>query len=150
MTKQDESAELISLYSSIFTAADAHDWDRCKACFVDEPHIDYSSLNGQPGSKTKVDDLIGAWRSFLPKFKFTLHYLTNHRVNIAGDKATASCYGHAIHNLPDAPGGDLWGVYGTYDFELVRTPKGWLVGRLRYNHKYQDGNHRLPELASKA
>ncbi len=149
MAALDHSAEIILQYSSIFTDADAHDWTACRACFTDELEVDYSSLNSQPAARVKADDLIAAWKGFLPKFKFTLHFLTNHRVTIGGDKATASCYGHAIHNLPDAPGGDLWGVYGTYDIELVRTKKGWLVSKLKYNHKYQDGNSRLPELASR-
>ena len=146
----DDSAQIICRYSSIFTSADNHDWETCKACFIDEPHIDYSSLNSQPASKVKVDNLIEAWKGFLPKFKFTLHYLTNHNVKINGNVAVATCYGHAIHNFPNAPGGDRWGVYGTYDFELVLTAKGWLVSKLKYNHKYQDGNHKLPELALKA
>ena len=148
MADLDNSVEIISLYSSVFTNADSHDWQACRACFADELNVDYSSLNNQPASNVKADDLIAAWKGFLPKFKFTLHYLTNHSLTITGDKATATCYGHAIHNLPNAPGGDLWGVYGTYDIELLHTAKGWLVSKLRYNHKYQDGNPKLPELAS--
>ena len=150
MQNQTEAAGIISTYSNIFITADSHNWEACQGCFVDEPEIDYSSLTGQPLAKVKAADLIAGWKGFLPKFKFTLHYLTNYHVVIDDNRATGSCYGHAIHHLPNAPDGDLWGVYGTYDFELVKTDKGWRVSKLRYNHKYQDGNPNLPALASQA
>jgi hypothetical protein len=141
-------SEIISTYSNIFFYADTHQWEKCQACFTDEPEIDYASLSGQPAAKVRTADLMNAWKSFLPKFKFTMHYLTNHRVTIDGATATAFCYGHAIHHLPDADGGDLWGVYGTYEFELLKTNDGWKVKRMKYNHKYQDGNPKLPALAA--
>lgn len=148
MQDQNEVSEIISTYSTIFIASDGHDWEACLNCFVDEPEIDYASLNGQPSARVKAADLIAGWKGFLPRFNFTLHYLTNHRVVVEGDQATGFCYGHAIHHLPNATGGDLWGVYGTYDFRLVKTDKGWRVSQMRYHHKYQDGNPNLPALAS--
>lgn len=149
MQNQNEVAEIISTYSSIFINADSHSWEACQNCFVDEPEIDYSSLNGQPEARVKAADLITGWQAFLPKFAFTLHYLTNHLVIVDGNQATGFCYGHAIHHLPNAAGGDLWGVYGTYGFELIKTERGWRVTKMRYSHKYQDGNPNLPSLASK-
>jgi hypothetical protein len=148
MQDQNEVAEIITTYSSIFINADTHNWEGCQNCFVDEPEIDYSSLNGQPAAEVKAVDLISNWKGFLPRFEFTMHYLTNHRVVVEGNRASGFCYGHAIHHLPNAAGGDLWGVYGTYEFELVKTEMGWRVIKMRYNHKYQDGNPNLPALAS--
>lgn len=150
MQNQNEIAEIISTYSHIFIASDHHDWEACQNSFVDEPEIDYSSLTGQPSARVKAADLIAGWKEFLSRFNFTLHYLTNHRVVVEGDQATGFCYGHAIHHLPKAAEGDLWGVYGTYDFKLVKTGKGWRVSQMRYHHKYQDGNPNLPALAAQA
>lgn len=150
MQNQEEVAAIISAYSDIFINTDSHNWEACQNCFVDEPEIDYASLNGQPATRVKATDLIASWKGFLPKFKFTMHYLTNHRVNIEGNQATGFCYGHAIHHLPNAAGGDMWGVYGTYNFELIKTDQGWRVSKMRYNHKVQDGNPNLPALASQA
>jgi hypothetical protein len=149
MPDQNKIAEVITTYSNIFIQADNRDWEACKSSFVDEPEIDYASLNGQPATRVKAVGLIAQWKQFLPKFKFTLHYLTNHQVKLEGQAATGSCYGHAIHHLPNATGNDVWGVYGTYDFELVKTAQGWRVDKMRYDHRYQDGNPDLPSLASR-
>ena len=151
MTKPDENEKwkIVEAYSAIFIHSDLHQWDRLKLCFSETITMDYASLNGQPASTVKRDDLISAWSGFLPKFTFTLHYLTNHAVTVVDDRASASCYGHAVHHLEGTAGGDLWEVYGTYNVELVKQNDNWLVTALRYNHKYAAGNLDLPAIASR-
>ncbi len=142
MTTQE--FEVIKAYSALFIHSDAREWDKVALCFDDHVTVDYASLNGQPAAVLKREDLIEGWSAFLPKFKFTLHYLTNHSVTIKGDHAEACCYGHAMHHLPAAEGGDIWEVFGTYNITLRRIDKKWVVTALRYNHKYASGN--LPSL----
>jgi len=151
MTEQEyeEREKIIAAYMNIFLCCDAHEWDKCRTTMVEEPLVDYSSLNGLPPAKIKATTLMENWKNFLPKFKATMHFCTNHVVHITKDTATGFCYGHAIHYLPDAPGGDCWEVYGTYDFNLVKTPAGWKVESVKYNLKYQCGNKDLPAIASK-
>ena len=58
MQDQNKISEIISTYSTIFIAADGHDWEACLNCFVDEPEIDYTSLNGQPLARVKAAEEI--------------------------------------------------------------------------------------------
>jgi fermentation-respiration switch protein FrsA (DUF1100 family) len=141
--------QIIDAVNSVAMCADRRQWAACRSYFVDEPFIDYSSLSGQPGSKVKADELIKGWSVFLPKFKFTQHFITNHEVEVNGDTAACRSYVHAIHFLPYAEGGELWGVYGTYDHKLVRTSSGWKVSRMTFHLLYQEGNKNIPALTAK-
>jgi hypothetical protein len=148
-TEEVEKTKIIEAYSAVFLNSDARHWNKVQSSFADTVHLDYTSLSGQPATDVKSGDIIKAWSSSLPKFNFTMHYLTNHVVSIHENHATASCYGHAIHQLKGAEGGDFWEVYGTYDFELQKMNDEWKIISFRYNHKYAGGNLNLPALASK-
>ena len=144
----EDKRKIIDTILDIFIGVDSHDWERCKSAMVPEPFVDYSSLNGNPPAKVKATDLVGGWAVFLPKFKATMHYVTNHVVHVTGDTATAFCYGHAIHLLPHKPG-ETWDVFGTYDYQLIRTPTGWKVATVKFNLKHQIGKLELPDAPAK-
>jgi hypothetical protein len=141
--------DIVQVCSNIFIGADSRDWNKIRASFADEVLLDYSSLNGQPASVTKADDIINAWSAFFPKFKFTLHFISNFSVTTDRNKATCSCYGHAMHHLPGTAGGDLWEVFGTYEFGLEQQGDKWKVILMRYHHKHATGNLELPLIASR-
>ncbi len=149
MESKGDRELIIESVNGVAMCADRHQWAACHFYFVDEPFIDCSSLSGQQGSKVKADDLIKGWSSFLPRFKFTQHFMTNHDVKVTGDAAICRSYVHAIHFLLYAEGGEFWGVYGTYDHELVRTPSGWKVSKMTFHLLYQEGNKNLPALTAK-
>jgi hypothetical protein len=135
--------------TNIFNGSDKHNWEMVRNSFAEEVLLDYSSLSGQPAAIQKADDIVGAWKSFLPKFKFTLHLVTNFEIHTSGEKATTFCKGKAVHHLPGAEGGDVWTVYGTYDFNLQRIDDDWKVLSMKLNLLYQDGNKNLPAIAGK-
>ena len=140
--------QVIAAVNGIAMAADKHDWKTCRQYFTDIPFIDYSSLSGQAGATIKADELVKNWEGFLPKFRLTQHFITNHQIGISGDRATCFSYVHAIHYLPYSQGGDLWSVYGTYNHELVKTQDGWKVSSMTFNLLYQEGNKALPVIAA--
>ena len=118
------------------------------ASLADDVLLDYSSLSGHPAAQTKADDIIADWSDFLPKFKFTLHLISNLEINLQGGTATVFCKGEAVHHLPNAEGGDVWKVYGTYDIELTKLGELWKVISLKFNQLYQEGNVNLPVIAT--
>lgn len=136
--------DIVQVCSNIFMGADNRDWNKIRESFASEVLLDYSSFNGQPASAIKAEQIIDAWSAFFPKFKFTLHFISNFSVAEDKDKAVCSCYGHAMHHIPGAAGGDLWEVFGTYDFELEHQGEKWRVISMRYHHKYAAGNLNLP------
>lgn len=42
------------------------------------------------------------------------------------------------------PGGDLYEVWGDYDYDLVRTGDGWRISRLGYAPRREAGNLNVP------
>jgi fermentation-respiration switch protein FrsA (DUF1100 family) len=149
MENKSDIEQIVDAVNGVAMSADRREWEASRSYFVDEPFTDYSSLTGQPGAKVSTSDLIKGWSAFLSKFKFTQHFITNHEVNIRGNTARSRSYVHAIHLLPYAEGGELWGVYGTYDHELVKTSSGWKISAMVFHLFYQEGNKNIPALAAK-
>src|SRR5689334_21581784 len=110
-----EEQHIIRVLTDIFNGADRHDWDEVLDAFTEEVFLDYAPLNGTPGATVGRDAIITAWSHFLPRFRFTLHLMSNFEVDVSGGSAEALCKGQALHHLPGAAGGDLWTVYGTYN-----------------------------------
>lgn len=141
--------EVIQTVNAIFNTTDRHEWQSCQDLFADEVLLDYESLSGQAAGQLSPSQIISAWQQVLPGFAFTQHMLSNHEVIvISADQISCVCKGHAVHYIPNAIGGEEWGVYGTYRFELVSHPSGLKVSAMQYNHKFAYGNLRLGELAS--
>jgi hypothetical protein len=144
-----EEQKIINIITNIFNGADKHDWELVSSSFHYEVFIDYFSLSKKPGEKLKSDEIIDGWRSFLPKFKFTHHLITNFEVAVTEANASAFCKGHAFHHLPDAEGGDIWTTIGTYDFKLVKISDKWKVNSIIFNLLYEEGNKNLAAIAMK-
>jgi uncharacterized protein len=145
-----DKEQIVETIQGMFVSADKRNWNTCKTFFTEKTFIDYSSLSAIPGLPVNVDDLMKGWSSAFAKYKSTQHMLSNFDVAVNGDKANAFFYGHAIHYLPHAKGGDLWEVYGTYDAALAKTFSGWKISSLTLHLKYQGGNRNLPAIAANA
>jgi hypothetical protein len=140
--------DVIATANAVFTTSDRREWDACARLFTEEVILDYQSLSGQPAESLSPQKITERWRGVLPGFGFTQHMLTNHEVEFpSANLAVCRFYGHAVHYIPQAKGGEEWGVYGTYRMELIRRKEGWQVRYMQYNHKYQHGNPGLPALA---
>lgn len=134
---------IINTLQGVFNSADRRDWKQCAGYFADEVFVDYSSLNNIPGSIMKATDLLNGWESFLPKFRFTQHMVTNFDISINGNKANAVFYAHAIHHLPHTKGGDLWGVYAVYRVGLHQAAAGWKISSMTMHINYTEGNKNM-------
>ncbi len=140
--------DVVAIANAVFNTSDRREWDACARLFAPEVLLDYQSLSGQPPARLSPAQIITPWQGVLPGVQFTQHLVSNHEVEFTGSNAAVCrCYGHAVHSLPGAAGGEEWGVYGTYRLELVRGKGSWKVRAMQYNHKYQHGNAGLPALA---
>lgn len=132
----DLEYSVMNTYSAIFRYADEHNWDALAGLLAENVDFDYSSLSGQPARILRSVEILENWAAFLPKFKFTMHYLSNHFAEIDGINAMAFCYGQAVHLLPND---ETWTVYGKYHFRLTEVDREWKVNSIRYEHKYAQG-----------
>lgn len=70
----------------------------------------------------------------------TAHHLSNARIRVAGDTATAESYVHAWHETPD---GATAVIFGRYLDRLVRTPGGWRIAERRMEMNGADRGFRV-------
>jgi hypothetical protein len=124
----EDRAAIIEVTIGYSTALDKRDWKLLEEVFVPEVVIEYST-----GTQTQGrDQVIGHIRNMLSGCGPTQHLLSNHVININGDRATSTCQVRAFAaGAPTSPqAGKVYELFGAYHDHLVRTPAGWrIVGR---------------------
>ena len=135
---------ITDVVDSVGTLADSGQYDRLQQLFTDEVTVDYTSLFPGEVQNISREELMTQWQSTLPGFDATQHMITNHRITVDGDKATAMAYVRATHRLGD----EMWIVGGYYVDELVRTDEGWKLQAIQYNALYEEGDRSLVEQAA--
>jgi hypothetical protein len=136
--------QIIETVTALFGGADERDWTKVKNALAENVELDYSSMTGNPASLVSSENIITAWRGFLPGFDKTHHQLTDFYVMQNGSIALAHYYGKADHFIGD----ELWIVEGTYDTELIETDGKWIITKHKLNLIKQDGNMDLPAQAA--
>ena len=112
--------DLMDAYAS---ALDTKDWDTLRTLFVPGAVVDYTEEGGVRGS---IDDAIGWFQKAMAPFTASQHFVTNRRVKVDGDEATANAYIFSPLGAPNGEGGlVLVFAGGTYEDALRRTPDGW-------------------------
>jgi hypothetical protein len=106
-------------------AVDRRDWDLYRTVFSPDAVIDYvDSGGGREDLETTVkwlDDVLAI-------FAGLQHNMTNHVVEIDGDRARACTYYLAYHSVVDGKGGETVLVMGGfYRDRLVCTSDGWRI-----------------------
>ncbi len=132
--------------SRLFIAVDKRDWETVAAIFDDTILLDYTSMAGGEPESLTADQIIEAWKGFLPGFHQTHHQLGNFVVESDDRSARVFCYGTATHFLENESGNNVWTVVGSYDLDLIKKDR-WRLSRMKFNLKYIDGNTDLPKLA---
>lgn len=138
---RDELVELVSRYASM---ADTQNWEELpRSVLCEEFTSDFSSL-GVPIATVSRDAWCQRSKQMFAGWTATHHAITNHRIEIDGDRATIRCHIRAEHwARPDvaAGGPNCWLVVGFYDDVAVRTPEGWRLSSvtLTVTHQENDG-----------
>jgi hypothetical protein len=134
---------IIQTITNIFSGADERDWEKIRHALADEVLLDYSSMNGIPASTTTAEDIIKAWKGFLPGFGRTHHQLSSFQGEQQGNSANVRFLGKADHFI----GNDSWTVEGIYNVEAIKVGKDWKVTKFKFNLQKQSGNTALPQKA---
>ena len=97
---------------------DANDPEGAAACFAEDGIGRYWGISR--GRREIADRLA----KILDLFSTTSHHLSNVRIQLAGDRATAMSYVYAFHRMADT--GDPLHYWGRWVDRLVRCEEGWL------------------------
>jgi hypothetical protein len=136
---------IIETVTAIFNGADERNWPKLQQAMSPNVYLDYSSLSGNPAASIPAEQIVTAWKNFLPGFDKTHHQLSNYKVAINGDTATVHFDGKADHFIDK----ESWTVEGNYDAEVVKANGAWQVTKLKFNLLKQSGNLSLPGEAVK-
>lgn len=142
---QDQLA-IQQVLEKLFLAADEHDWATAKSVMADQVYTDYSALGGGAGVQTP-EQIIEGWAGLLPGFERTVHQIHNFAIWVAGDRATSTFDGIAVHYLQVPEGENYWTVFAGYDTEFVRENGSWELARIDVSLYKIAGNESLPAAA---
>jgi hypothetical protein len=138
VTDETDVAAVMAAQNAYAVAIDTHDWPGLRSCFSDDASIGF----GRPLRIGSLDDFMTWAPEFHEQLGPTLHQNSTHRVKLEGDRATASCYLHAV--LVDADGRGATSIFGRYDDELVRGDRGWVIRQRRFSPTWRTRDAALP------
>jgi len=128
-----EEAQLRSNVNSFAVMADQGAYEYLGRLFAADVLVDYTSLFGGEPQTTKREDLMSQWAGFLPGFDTTFHDLSNMKVKIKGDIATATADFTASHWLESQSLEEkgFWSVSGIYNFVFKRVNDNWQITSIK-------------------
>jgi hypothetical protein len=138
-----EKQAVVEAITRLFVATDRRDWPALRDCLAAEVDFDMSSLGAGPSRRRAAAEIVADWTAGLAPLEAIHHQAGNFLVDVTGERATAFCYGIAIHYLPNPSGRNTRTFVGSYDFELARDPAGWRITAFRFEKKYVEGNLEL-------
>ena len=115
-------------------ALDGRRWDLLDDVFtVDALAQLGESVSGLPAIKARVSSALGMLDD-------SQHMVSNHEVDVDGDRATCRCYFQAQHVRTAAVGGPNFIIAGRYEDQLVRTLEGWRIRQRVLTVMWREGN----------
>ncbi len=125
MSVTDE-LEIEALLSRYCRAVDSKDWAFYRALFTDDARVDYSAAGLIVGT---VDDAVDFLKRHQQSISAGMHYVTNIESTVGHDRSqTVAMWFNAVQ----LPGSDEISYFaGRWHDELVRTPAGWRIRKLR-------------------
>ena len=147
MNELGDLLAIIELINRFGMHADWREWEDLRMLLKDEITSDYSDLYGEK-QQVKADDLIEQWKNFLGSMEATQHMITNHVIDLNGDRATCRAHFRAQHILHNRNGGSHWMPSGTYLFELEKVDRNWKISSIILKMLWSEGNQNLLTLAN--
>jgi 3-phenylpropionate/cinnamic acid dioxygenase small subunit len=123
-------------------AVDERDWDALAAAFTSDAMLDYTAFGGPRGS---VQDAVEWLMRALAVIAASQHLLSNIRVRVDGDEATATAevFSPLAIDRPDG-GRTIMLTGGSYVDRLRRTDDGWRIAERTARLTWSDRPVRAP------
>ncbi len=115
---------IVDVFNDYARGVDTRDEALYRSCFADELDLDMWGGDG-PTTSTAEDWVTKAFAA-VSSFETTQHIITNHQIEIDGDRAFARAYLQAQHWNPD----NAMLVGGFYENDFVRVEGRWRICKL--------------------
>jgi len=120
-----ELAELMHRYA---LAIDTAQFEDLREVFTSDASVDFGSVDQYVEGATGmsgINAIVGWFRTVLAPFPDVLHFMSNHVIDLDGDRARVRTCMHVMHMA----------MGGVYAAQAVRTPEGWRIQRLRLDER---------------
>ncbi|MCH1513795.1 MAG: nuclear transport factor 2 family protein [Acidimicrobiales bacterium] len=130
--------EIISLTVKYCWALDERDWESLSEVFSPDAYAKYGVTEHKG-----INSIIEKCQKALVPLDFSHHMVSNHVVEIEGDKARCKCYFQAQHVRNSTPGGVNFVIAGKYEDELVRINSKWKINSRVLTKIWTEGNEKV-------
>ena len=138
----DDRFDIIEASNSLDTAVDAKNWSQAESLFSTDIEL---TLPGQDTQATTAQDLVSLWATNLYEGKLSFHLRGNHVIEFSGaNTAVLQSKAYAWNKIEGFQGGQLWEVWGDYEYDMVKTSQGWKIASFKFTPTHQRGNTRIP------
>ena len=122
----------------LFVSTDRRDWAGVEACLAPRLVLDM----GEPLERTGAE-VAAMWEEGLRPIDQVHHQMGNLQVSVAGEEASASCYGTAFHHRKVQDPRRTRVFVGSYAIHLVRMGGRWRIDRFKFDLAFIEGNLEL-------
>ena len=130
--------------------ADLLDADGMADCFTDDCVVAYVPASMAAPARSKKE-LLGFLRAYFPSSVSSTHYITNVELIFeTSDTVSAHTYMYSWQRFIGYPAAADCHRYGRYEFQLVRSPHGWLFSKLTLLSAGEYGGTRIAEQFNRA
>ncbi len=130
----DEIRNLIARFANSF---DLKDWKGMQSLLMDQVSCDYTSLR-----KTKmtlsVEEYVQQRIDALEKLQ-TQHLFFNLEISISDDQATCRCSALILRRLEES----FFNTHAIYEFTLFYKNDQWLIGKIKQEVLWNEGNPKI-------
>jgi hypothetical protein len=125
--------------------ADLLDPEGMADCFTDDCVVAYVPASMAAPARSKKE-LLGFLRAYFPSSVSSSHYITNVELIFeTSDTVAAHTYMYSWQRFTGYPAAADCHRFGRYEFQLVRSPQGWLFSKLNLLSAGEYGGTRIAE-----
>lgn len=128
-------------------SVDRKRWDELSSCFSEQIEADFTAAGIKKVFIGPREQWIDGIKRSNNGMDATLHTLSNVRIRVNGDLATASCAFYVINILANPAGDSHYQVGGFYDFEFKRLAGEWRIAKYIGAMQVRTGNPYIFKLA---
>jgi hypothetical protein len=128
----DDTRQIVNALNLYGLAIDSHRYELFEQVFAPDLHADYNP----PIVWRSRDEITRDMEAHHAPLDGCLHRITNHQVQVDGDRAKSICY----VKVRLLRGGSAFEMGGFYDDAFARLPEGWRIKRRFYRGSWWNGD----------
>ena len=130
--------EIIDLTIKYCWALDENDWESLSEVFSSDAYAKYGQTEHRG-----IESIIEKCKKSLTPLDASHHMVSNHVVQVDGNKATCKCYFQAQHVRRSASEGSNFIIAGTYEDNLLRINEAWKISSRVLTKIWTEGNEQV-------